>query len=192
MQQGLKRSRFIARPGRQRLAVVGGQPLCFHVRAGFAELAIQPGAESGNRRQRGEGLEVLELTGQFIHHPLDQEVAKADAAQAFLGVGDGVENGGVGLSGIEHRRRFIQQGLHVVGDAVNQRHLDDDQRFVRHARMEKGEAAPVGAEPVFQIAPVLDGMHRLVSKQLFQQRSWRIPGNTPQFQEADIEPGSQQ
>ena len=57
-----------------------------------------------------------------------------------------------------------------LGHARDQRHLDEDQRLVGHARMEKGEAAAVGLEPVLQIGPAADLVHRLVGHQLFEQR----------------------
>ena len=57
---------------------------------------FEPGAEAGNRRQRGVGLEVRQLGGEMVDHALDQEIAEADAGQAALAVGDRIEDRGVG------------------------------------------------------------------------------------------------
>ena len=75
---------------------------------------------------------------------------------------------------------------------VDQRHLDKDQRLVRHARMEEGKAAAVGLQPVFQIGPAADLVHRLVGHQFFEQRRRRFPGDAAQFEKADIEPVGEQ
>ena len=42
----------------------------------------------------------------------------------------------------------------VTSTGRQQRHLDEDQRLVRHARMEEREIAAVAVEPVFEIGPV--------------------------------------
>src|SRR5256885_10192763 len=62
-----------------------------------------------NGRQRGEMAQPGELARQRLHHMLDQRVAKAHAAQAGLGVADGVEDGRGGAAQIGGRRRLVQQ-----------------------------------------------------------------------------------
>src|SRR3546814_3836026 len=79
-----------------------------------------------------------------VGHPLDQKPAEADSDQASLRVGDGIEDRSVGIARLQHRGFRIEQRRDVVRHAVDQRHLDEDQRFVRHAWMEEGEAAAVG------------------------------------------------
>ena len=48
------------------------------------------------------------------------------------------------------------------------------------------------AHEAAQLGPAVDGMHRLVGDQLFEQCGGRVPGNAFEIQESDIEPGGQQ
>ena len=109
-----------------------------------------------------------------------------------LAVADGIEDRGVGLARVEQRRLRIEQALHAVGEPLDQRHLDEDQRLARHARMEEGVAAAIGIEPVLQVAPGADVVHRLVADELLQQRRRTVPVDAAEFEEADIEPARQQ
>ena len=95
--------------------------------------------------------------------------------EAALAVRDRIEDRRVGGLRIADRRRLVEQRMDVARHAANQRHLDKDQRLVRHARVEKRKAAAVGLEPVLQIGPAADFVHRLVGHQLFEQRRRRIP-----------------
>ncbi len=79
-----------------------------------------------------------------------------------------------------------------LGHAGDQRYFDKDQRLVRHARVEKGKAAAVGFEPVLQIGPAADLVHRLVGHQFFEQRRRRLPADPLQLEKADIEPIGEQ
>src|SRR5690606_25213740 len=53
----------------------------------------QPALKPRNRRQGDKGLEGGNFGGQFLHHLLDQKVAKGDAFQTLLAVRDRIENG---------------------------------------------------------------------------------------------------
>ncbi len=132
-----------------------------------------------------------EIPLQVVDHPLEQEVAEGHAAQADLGIGNGIEDRRIRLAVVENRGVFVKQGLHVVGQVIGQRHLDEDQRLGRHARVEEGVEAAVGIEAVLEVGPGTDFMHRFVFDQFFEQRSRRMPGNTLQFEETDVEPGAQ-
>ena len=146
----------------------------------------------GHRRQCREGLEPRQFGRQRIDHPLDQEIAEADPDQPTLAVRDRIEDRGVGGLRVADRRRLVEQRVDIAGDPGDQRHLDKDQRLVGHARMKEGEAAAIRLEPVFQIGPAADLVHRLVGHQLFEQRGRRFPGNPAQFEKADIEPVGEQ
>ena len=58
--------------------------------------------------------------------------------------------------GIHDRRLLVKQVLDIVRDPVDQSDLHENQRFVRHPRMEEGKTAPVRIQAVFQIVPALD------------------------------------
>ena len=59
------------------------------------ECVLQPRAETGNRRERGEGLDARELVSEPLGHLFDQQIAERDAAQSGLAVCDRIENRGV-------------------------------------------------------------------------------------------------
>ena len=149
-------------------------------------------AQAGDRRERGEVLDVGQVAHELLGDALDQEVAEADAGQALLAVGDRIEDRRVGLLRIVRLGARVEQALHVARHAVDQRHLDEDQRLVRHARMEEGKAAAVRIEPVLEVAPRADGVHGLVGHQLLEQRRRGPPVDAHQVEEADIEPGAEQ
>ena len=149
-------------------------------------------AQARDGRERGEVLDVGQVFGELVGDPLDQEVAEADAGQTLLAVVDRIEDRRVGLLGVVRLGARVEQALHVAGHAVHQRDLDEDQRLVGHARMEEGEAAAVRIEPVLEVAPRADGVHRLVGDQLLEQRRRRPPVDAHQVEEADIEPGAEQ
>ena len=86
---------------------------------------------------------------------------------------------------------LVQQVLHRVGELIDQGHFDEDEGFHRHARVEKGVAAPVRVEAVLQVLPGADLVHRFVLDQLFQQGRRGLPGEAGNFQEADVEPGGE-
>ena len=146
----------------------------------------------GNGRERREVLDVGQVPGKLVGHPLDQEVAEADAGQTLLTVVDRIEDRRVGLLGVVRLGARVEQALHVARHAVHQRHLDEDQRLVGHARMEEGEAAAVRIEAVLEVAPRADGVHRLVGHQLLEQRRRGAPVDAHQIEEADVEPGAEQ
>ena len=77
-------------------------------------------------------------------------------------------------------------------DAVDQRHLDEDQRLVGQPRMEEAVAAAVAVQPVLHVGPARDVVHRLVLDQLLDQRGRRVPADAAQVEEGDVEPGGEQ
>ncbi len=59
--------------------------------------------------------------------------------------------------------------------------------------MEEGEAAAVGRlQPVAQIVPVADLVHRLIADDLFQDIGRGGPVDLAQHQKAPVEPGQEQ
>ena len=149
-------------------------------------------AQAGDRREGGEVLDVGQVARKLIGDALDQEVAEADAGEALLAVRDRIEDRGVGALGIVRLVACVEQALHVTRHAVDQRHLDEDQRLLGHARMEEGKAAPIRIEPVLEVAPRADRMDRLVGDELFQQRGRRAPVDAHEVEEGHVEPGAQQ
>src|SRR5438876_10650822 len=135
---------------------------------------------------------MRQLRLKIVGDPLDQEITEADAGKTALAVGDRIKDRGVGLARIDHRRALVEQRLDVSGNALDQRHLDEDQGLVGHARMEEGEAAPVGLEPMLEVIPGADLVHGLVSRELLEERRRRITGDELQFEETDIEPAALQ
>ena len=63
---------------------------------------------------------------------------------------------------------------------------------VGQARVEEAVAAAVAVEPVLDVGPALDVVHRLVLDQLLDQRGRRVPADAAQVQEGDVEPGGEQ
>src|SRR5699024_4290616 len=63
-------------------------------------LAGQPSGKAGNGREGGKALQAGELVQQCLDHALEQKIAEADAAQAWLSIGDGVEDGPARLVGV--------------------------------------------------------------------------------------------
>jgi hypothetical protein len=80
----------------------------------------------------------------------------------------------------------------VRAHAARERHFDEDDGLVGQLRVEEGEAAPVGLEPAAQLAPALDGVHRLVLDQLLQHERRGPPVDALEAQEAAVEPLAQQ
>ena len=76
---------------------------------------------------------TAEIPFELFGHPLDQEVAERDAAQALLTVGDGVEHCGIGAAGVEDARLRVEQRLNPRAHTAGERDLDEDQRFVDQA-----------------------------------------------------------
>src|SRR5690348_5822189 len=93
---------------------------------------------------------------------------------------------------IADRGRFIKQGMYIARHAGNQRHLDKDQRLIRHARVKEGEAAAIRIKPVLQIGPTAYLMHRLVDHELFEQRRGGFTSDALQLEKSDVEPVGEQ
>ncbi len=55
--------------------------------------------------------------------------------------------------------------------------------------MKEAVAAAVAVEPVLDVGPAPDVVHRLVLDQLLDQRGRRVPADAAQLEEADVEPG---
>ena len=147
-----------------------------------------PVAQARNRRQGGKGLQAGQVALEIVNHALEQEVAEGHPAQPRLGIADRVEDRRAGLALIGHRSHFVEQLLDVVGERLDQRDLDEDQRFERHPRVEEGVAAAVVVEAVLEVFPRADLMHRFVLHQPFEQRRGRLPGDALELQKADVEP----
>src|SRR3990167_5901892 len=174
-----------------RPAQLGTSALVQALQHGTGMLA-KPGPQARDGRERGEGAQARKLLLQCLHHMLDERVAKAHAAQARLGVADRIEDGGGGLGDIAQRCRLVEQRRDAVGDAVHQRHLDEDQRLIGQARVEEAVAAAVAVQAVLQVGPAADVVHGLVLDELFQQRGGRIPRQATQLQKSHVKPGGEQ
>ena len=93
---------------------------------------------------------------------------------------------------IDYRCAFVEQFLDISGETIDQRDLDKNQRLVRHSRMKKRKTSAIGIEPVLQIIPAPNFMHRFIGDKLLEKTSGRIPFDLLQLEEPNIEPGSQQ
>ncbi len=109
-----------------------------------------------------------------------------------LAVADRVERGDLELARVGRRRRLGDERRDGVGHLGQQRHLDEDQRLVGKLRVEEGEAAAVGLQPASQVVPAVDGVHRLVADDLFEQVRRRVPVDLLHAQEAGVEPRREQ
>src|SRR5260221_8564094 len=111
----------------------------------LCKLLREPAPEARHRRQRRKPLELRKVRLQLLDHLLDQEVAERDAVQAVLTVGDRIEDRGVRACRLRPRRVLLhilrQQRRYRRGQSLNQRDLDEDQRFAGKRGMEKGKAA---------------------------------------------------
>src|SRR6185312_481662 len=172
----------------QRFLLVGGEQLA----ALSGDALVEPGAEPGDRRQRRVIPDLRQLGGEIVDDALDQKIAQADAGEPTLAVRDRIEDGAVGGGRIAQRGRLVEQRLHVIRHALHQRDFDEDERLLRHARVEIAEAAPISLEPVLEIGPAADLVHRLIDDELLEERSGRVPRDARQLEEADIEPAREQ
>ncbi len=91
---------------------------------------------------------------------------------------------------IEHGRVRIQDRSHLVADADRQRHLGENQRFVRPGRVEEGVATAVRFQAAAHFPPVVDGMDGLVSHQLLENRRRRVPVDLLKPEQRPVEDGS--
>src|SRR5688500_20399561 len=55
-------------------------------------LAGKPAGKNRRRRQRNKSLQVRQSLLQLLDHLLDQKIAEGDAAEAFVGIRDGLEH----------------------------------------------------------------------------------------------------
>src|SRR3546814_8937535 len=72
----------------QLLARIGGD----QIGRTLGHRLVKPFAETGDRRQGRELLEVRQFAGQVVNHPLDQEITEGNATQAGLGIRDRIED----------------------------------------------------------------------------------------------------
>ena len=70
---------------------------------------------------------------------------------------------------------------------VGQRDLHEHERLVGHRGMEERVAAAVGVEPVLEVVPRVDRVHRFVLDQLLEQRGGRVPRDAAQLEQPDVE-----
>ena len=83
------------------------------------------------------------------------------------------------------RRSHVEERGDGVRELGGQRHFHEDQRLIGELRVEEAETAPVGGlEPIAQIVPVADLVHRLVADDLFQDVGRCRPIDVPQHEEA--------
>ena len=143
-------------------------------------------------RQGGEGDQVRNFPLQAGGHLFDQQVPEGDSPQPGLGVGNSIEDRRIGLIRAEIRRFRIQQPLDIVRDATGQGHLHEYHRLRGHKGMNEGEAGPVRDQPVLQLRPVGNAMHRFIADQVFQQHGGTVPPDAHQAQKAQVEKGFQQ
>jgi len=135
------------------------------------------------RRRPGIGDSVAkslmlgQLARQLLGDALDQVVAEADAGQALLAVGDRVEDRRIGVVSVARLGFGIEQPPYVAGETIHQRYLDEDQRLLRHARMEEGKAAPSESSRFLRVAPRADGVHRLIGHEA-------SPGEPPEARQS--------
>ncbi|MNT37083.1 hypothetical protein D3C72_1732020 [compost metagenome] len=154
--RGLGQARDPALPVRHAfaLAVLGARFVFAHDGLhGVGVQLAQPVRKPGDGRQGGKVLQLGQFFQQLLDHALEQEVAEADALQAGLRVGNGIEDGPARLVQILRRQAAVQQHLHVVGHIAGKRHFHEDQRHARHLRMEIGIAAAVGRHAAAQVIP---------------------------------------
>ena len=120
---------------------------------------------------------------------LYQKVAEGDSAQPLQAVVNGIEHGRVGLLQRQHRGIDVQKCFKIADQSAGERHFDEDHRFGRKCRLEKGKATAVCFHPAAQVRPAADLMNGLILNQLLQRQSRRLPINALQAQEATVEPG---
>ncbi len=58
--------------------------------------------------------------------------------------------------------------------------------------MEEGKAAAIRLEPILEVGPAANLVHRLIDDQFFEQRRRRLPGDPAQLKKTDIEPMREQ
>jgi hypothetical protein len=86
---------------------------------------------------------------------------------------------------------FVEQGLHVVGQVIGQRHLDEDQRLGRHARVEEGVEAAVGIEAVLEVGQERISCTASYSINFSSSEAGECQVMRCNSRKADVEPGAQ-
>ena len=153
---------------------------------------VQPLGEARDGGQGAEGFERRHFLDQFLRHPLDQEIAQRHPFEARLAIADGIKNRRLEAFGVAHRGLFVDEARHVFGDARHQGHLDKNQRLAGQLGMEKSEATAIRLQAATQVVPAVDGVHRFVRDDFFEQLRGGVPGDLVQLQKAGIEPGAEQ
>ena len=148
------------------------------------DLGGQPGAEPGQRRERGEGLQVVDVAAQLVDDLLDELVAEVDAGEARLTRGDRVEDRGVD---VVDRGVTLEEIGELRGEAVGDRGLDEDDRFVGQRGMEEAVAASVTGEATLEVVPAVDLVDGLGRDQALEHRRRRVPGDLAQLEQPDVE-----
>ena len=128
-----------------------------------------------------------QVAAQLLDDLLDQRGAEVHARETGLAVRDRIEDRGVGVVGVEVGRVRVEQGRERARRAVRQRDLHEHERLVGHRGMEERVAAAVGVEPVLEVGPRVDRVHRFVLDQLLEQRGGRVPRDAPELEQADVE-----
>ncbi len=125
---------------------------------------------------------------QLVDDLLDELVAEVHAGEARLTRGDRVEDRGVGAV---DRIFAVEQLGQVVGESVGQRDLDEDDRLVHQRGVEEAVAPLVTVEPVPQVVPAGDGVHRFGRHQPVEHRRGRVPRDLAELEQAHVEQGRQ-
>ena len=98
-----------------------------------------------------------QVAQEVVDHPLEEEIAEGHAAQAGLGAGNGIEDGGVGLVGVEDRGALPRSGLTLSASRLVSATFGRKSGACRvHAGMEEGIAVAVGIEAISSNRPEWD------------------------------------
>ncbi len=81
----------------------------------------------------------------------------------------------------------VEEGRELARRAGRQRDLHEHERLVGHRGVEERVAPAIGVEPVLEVGPRLDRVHRFVLDQLLEQRGRRVPRDAPELEQADVE-----
>src|SRR5690348_101924 len=117
------------------IAKQSGEPLVGE--AVFVRLVLQRPRQIWKRRKCTVSFDVRKFRRKIGHYLLDQKTSEGNASQTLQAIADRIENCGVALLGSDDRRMDIQQRGKVARQTLGERHLHEDDWFIRQRRMEK-------------------------------------------------------